>query len=284
MIVVKLFGGLGNQMFQYANALNIANKLNKNLILDISWFSKSRRSPARNYELHNYLISGEMPDASLNKELLLYNNFLLRHIPFPRKLNRISEKHFHFDPSLNFLNANIYLNGYWQSYLYFNASRDILLKEFTPNKKLSINQKIQNKIELDSSSVAIHIRRSDFLTNPNHPVCNIEYYLKAANKILETIKNPTFYIFSDDPEYILKNIKFEQTTIYVIQGKDTYSSVEDLRLISLCSHQVIANSSFSWWGAWLNTNPDKIVITPLEWFANKKIDTTSLCPPEWKKI
>lgn len=284
MIVVKLFGGLGNQMFQYATAKNLAIQHNTKLYLDISWYSNIRKGTKRNFDLYNYSISGELPSKSLKRKLIIYNNRFLKYLPFPRKLRAFSEISFSYDPVLTTLKNDIYLNGYWQSYLYFNDSRKTLLDEFIPNKKLSINEDLQRKIISDSSSVAVHIRRTDYLSNPHHPVCEIEYYLKAEKIILESLKNPTFYIFSDDPDYVQQNIKFKNKTVNIVQGKDTFSSVEDLCLMSMCSNQIIANSSFSWWGAWLNINPNKIVIAPSRWFADEKIDTKHLCPTEWIKL
>jgi hypothetical protein len=284
MIIIKLMGGLGNQMFQYATAKNLALKHNTELYLDISWYSSLSKATPRSFELQNFLISGELPGQHLKNQLLLYNNRVFKYFPFPRKLKIINEKFFQYDSSFESLDENIYLNGYWQSYKYFDDSRLTMLTEFTPNDKISINQDLQRSIISNPLSVAMHIRRTDYLSNPNYPVCSIEYYQKAIDKIQESICNPTFYIFSDDPVYVFQKIKFDSKSIYIEQGKDTHSAVEDLRLMSFCSNQIIANSSFSWWGAWLNTNPTKIVIAPSIWFSDKNINTQSLCPPNWIRL
>lgn len=286
MIVVKLYGGLGNQLFQYAAARCLAHKLGVELFLDTSWFSlKIKRATPRKFELYNYLIYGKLPSLILEKELLLYNNRILKYLPFPRRLTRVNEKYYHYDPAFLDLGNNTYLNGYWQSNKYFEDCRLMLIKELTPKQSiLKVNEEIQNSIVSNPASVAVHIRRTDYLTNQLYNVCSLEYYQKAADKILEYIKSPTFYVFSDDPEYVIKNVKFNSPTVYVIQEKDTHSSCEDLRLMSLCSNQIIANSSFSWWGAWLNQNPEKLVIAPSQWFSDKTINTNDFYPPKWIKI
>ena len=136
-------------------------------------------------------------------------------------------------------------------------------------------------------SVCIHIRRGDYvediITNQFHGVCNLDYYYRSIEYIASKIKNPYFFVFSDDPLWVKQNLILKYPCDYIDQnfGKKDY---EDMRVISKCKHNIIANSSFSWWGAWLNINPNKIVIAPKNWFKSKAINTKDLIPESWFKI
>ena len=181
---------------------------------------------------------------------------------------------------------NVYLNGYWQSEKYFNNIEDIIRKEITFKKEPNdLNKKHIDKI-ISANSVSVHIRRGDYMNNPSTKkklgLCSDEYYFKAINYIAENIENIHFFIFSDEPQIaknLLEKIKHPKTFIY--NNNDNGS--EDLRLMSYCKHNIIANSSFSWWGAWLNKNNNKIVTAPKHWF-NYNPNPNDLILDTWIRI
>ena len=136
-------------------------------------------------------------------------------------------------------------------------------------------------------SVSLHIRRGDFVSNARtstiHGTCNLNYYYRCVEEITKNVKNPHFFIFTDDTGWVSKNVKLSYPAT-VIDHNGRKKSYEDLMLMSLCSHNIIANSSFSWWGAWLNRNPNKMVFAPLRWFAKDDISTRDLIPEKWRRI
>lgn len=297
MIVVKLMGGLGNQMFQYAAAKRLAHFHNTDVKLDLSFFEKSKpgitpRSlvlqktsiiilPATRCEI---LLFAGFPKSYVGR---LFTKMLrLTCLKRPRPTSFI-EPHFHFAPEVLDLPDNTYLEGYWQSPSYFDEIADIIQREFTVTHCLKgINLETLHLIER-SESVSIHIRRGDYTTNPNamkfHGTCGIDYYQKCVVQIAEKVTNPHFFVFSDDPLWVRANLDFKHSTT-IIDNNDQEHGYEDLMLMSLCKHNIIANSTFSWWGAWLNRNPGKIVMAPSCWFANHEINTKDLLPESWLKV
>ncbi len=281
MIIVKLRGGLGNQMFQYATGRNLSLKNNTKLKFDVTELEYDK---LRNYELHIFNISGSIA-----------SNFRLM---FIRKFNKniiskmlgqnyfyIKQKDWYFDSTILNKKGNIYLDGYWQSEKYFKDIKQIIKRDFTirhePDKK---NKSMLKKIE-NSNSVCIHVRREDYIRNKItkevHGICSLEYYHNAVKIIEKKTRNPKFFIFSDDPKWPRENLKLKYPTIYV-DINNAKKSYEDLRLLSNCRHFIIANSSFSWWGAWLSNSPDKIVCAPEKWF--NVIDEGDIVPKSWIRV
>jgi len=290
MIIVNLIGGLGNQMFQYACGRAVAEHTGQKLKLDITGFKDYK---LRKYSLDCFNISAEF---ATEKEIKLYKEGRLWFINyFSKKILKreliknkrfIKEKHFHFDPTILNLKGNCYLFGYWQSEKYFIDIKDIILKEFTLKRPLSQSAKEYENIILSSQSVSIHVRRGDYVNNPitnsYHGVCDISYYEKAVDIIYKKVENPKFFIFSDDLSWVKENFKFLKNSLFVeLKNAPDY---EEMFLMSRCKHNIIANSSFSWWGAWLNQNPNKIVIAPKEWFKDNSINTNDLIPLSWIRI
>lgn len=180
---------------------------------------------------------------------------------------RYVEPSFSYD-ELPATSADVVLDGYFQSEKYFSDCKDIIRKEFTFRN--------QSTYKVPSSSCSIHVRRGDYLKLQNHhPICDMNYYTKA----MEIIKADNYLIFSDDPAWCSDNFKGDQFT--VISGN---SSSRDMQIMSQCDNHIIANSSFSWWGAWLNNNKNKIIYAPKNWFKNKTICTDDLIPKSWKII
>jgi len=291
MIISQLNGGLGNQMFQYAAGRRLAYTLSADFKIDITGLESNK---LRGYALDCFNTQLTFTTPS---DLKLVNKGNASRLARIKKIicgdwhrSRITcykERHFHFDPIVLSLSDNSYLDGYWQSEKYFLDVADIIKNDFTFTSTPSeTNQSMAEKI-LNHNAVAIHIRRGDYIADPNankiHNTYNIEYYRKAISNILGKVNDPHFYIFSDEPDWVKNNFIIDSPTTYVSHNNES-TCYEDMRLISLCKHQIIANSSFSWWGAWLNSNPDKIVIAPQRWFNVTETDTSDLIPNSWLKI
>jgi len=276
MITVKLKGGLGNQMFQYALGRHLALRNKTALELDTSSFRADR---LRKYELGHFNIMEELAKPF---EKILF--FVAKKLDFlQRKSIFYKEKEkFKFDPTILSLRGNIYFDGSWQSEKYFKDIRETIIKEFTvKTKQNKKNSAILEKIK-SINSVAVHIRRKDYLTDPKtkeyHGFCSLKYYQKAIQKIKNKIDNPKLFIFSDDIFWAKENLKVKNA-VYV-DNNPPEKGYEDMRLMKNCKHFIIANSTFSWWSAWLSDNADKIVCAPKQWL-RKDIQTPDLLPSSW---
>ena len=299
MIIVKLIGGLGNQLFQYSFGRYMAELNSTMLKLDITGFD--------NYKLHRYALhcfefnpniaSIDEIVAFRNENKNFINRFFIQTVrnstiftnptlKYYTNTIFIKEKNPLFDSTLLNLRGNLYLEGYWQSEKYFLPIRNTLLKELKVRfEQDSMNSLLANQIR-NTSSVSIHIRRGDYVNNQVtqqiHGICTIDYYQNAVKKIVRKISDPHFFIFSDDPDWVIENFKID-FPMSIICNNDASNNYEDLRLMSLCKNNIIANSSFSWWAAWLNTNPDKLVMVPEKWYTDPKINTYDLIPKGWEK-
>lgn len=288
MIVVYLCGGLGNQLFQYSAARRLAIMQGEQVTVDCSWYEKKHGGVTqRNFDLCRYRVDVRKLSKGTYFARLLWTNRFLSRLPFPRKLQLVSEKCFSFSPNILSLGTDVYLKGYWQSYKYFEDIRGVLLADLVPTLPFTLlDQNIAEKIS-KCASVSIHVRRGDYVTLASaantHGTCSLEYYQSAVNLLQSRIKGATFFVFSDDPEWTAANLHFDAPTVYV-DHNDASTAFQDLRLMSICEHQIIANSSFSWWGAWLNQNPSKMVVAPKRWFANLPDVTSDLYPADWIKI
>ena len=198
------------------------------------------------------------------------------------------EPHLNFDKNVFSLSDSSYLKGYWQTEKYFiknkvNILRDLKIISHQNEKNKIISSKIANK-----TSVSLHIRRGDYISNSaynsTHGTCSLAYYTNAVNLLINKIGgNFKVFAFSDDPEWVSSNLKLP-VGIYFVKNNSSEYNYEDLRLMSECDHNIIANSSFSWWGAWLNTNYNKIVITPSKWYGDKSTKNDDITPSNWIKI
>lgn len=290
MIIVKLIGGLGNQMFQYAVGRRAAHINNTKLKLDTTGYEKQNKITPRKYSLDVFNIEENFATKKEINRLKKHN--IIQRISskiYPVFVNKsyVKEKSFNFDPDILNASDNTYLEGYWACEKYFNDVENIIRKEFTfKNQPNTISQQTINQIKR-CDSVSIHIRRGDYVedkkTNQTHGICSLDYYRRSIEYIVSKIKNPHLYIFSDDSKWVKQNFKVSYLNT-VVDCNFKKKDYEDMRLMSKCKHNIIANSSFSWWGAWLNNNKNKIVITPKKWFNNKTIDTKDLIPQSWIKI
>ena len=269
MIIVRLIGGLGNQMFQYAMARHLAEINHTALKIDLSEFE--------NYKLHKY----SLHHFKIIEDIASEDDICA--------MKTIKEKHFHFDPEFREIGDNVLLKGYWHTERYFSEISTIIRNEIMVKSKLeNINLHLSNLIK-DSNSVGLHIRRCDYVPGTYEDQIldplKLSYYLKAIEKLSEEEKELQFFIFSDDPGWVKDHVKLEYPVVYV-DHNTAETNYEDLRLMSLCKHNIIANSSFSWWGAWLNRNPQKKVYAPKEWFNSnmRNINPRDIIPEAWVKV
>ncbi|MDP1766805.1 MAG: alpha-1,2-fucosyltransferase [Methylotenera sp.] len=198
----------------------------------------------------------------------------------------IVEPHFNYWNNINQLKDNVYLEGYWQSERYFHEFSNKIREDFTFKLPFSKqNTEIADRIG-KVNALSLHVRRGDYANNSKtlatHGLCSLDYYRAAIQLIIKQVENPHFFVFSDDIAWVKNNLKIDFPHLFIDHnlGAESYN---DMRLMSLCKHNIIANSSFSWWAAWLNTNPQKIVIAPQDWFSNK-VNVSDLIPHGWIRI
>ena len=268
MIVTMLQGGMGNQCFEFAMGLARAKELNTELVLDVT--------------------------SLLTEPLRIYNLGLWKGVTqriFHNSTPTVCEgKQFTYDPEL-VVKDNDVLMGYWQNEKWFRGIREELLGIFQPKQNITKRGfETFGKIwDCGDRSTFLTVRRSDYVGSDFHNVLDMEYYLKACDLVAQHTPNPYFFVFSDEPEWCRQNFKipyefevvgtFNRTTKNHLGRED-----EDLFLMSKCRHAVLANSSFSWWGAWLNTCPyDQMVVAPKKWF-HADLDTSDLIPERWVRI
>ena len=280
MIRVKLYGGLGNQMFQYAAAAALAERRDTGVMLDLSWFSNEgqRARTVRPYELMIFKLPARTYDSSSR-----FRKWQSRR----QKVPVIRRGTSRFDPSVLSAPRNVYLDGYWQSEQYFLDATERIRADFTfPAPTDDRNEELLKKIEASPTAVSVHVRRGDYAndakTNAFHGLMGVDYYRKACAVIKDAVGSPEFFVFSDDPAWCRGNLELDGATF--VDWNTGRTAWEDMRLMSTCRHHVLANSSFSWWGAWLNPSEDKVVVAPRQWAVDPSFDTTDLVPDEWTRV
>lgn len=279
-IIIKMGGGLGNQMFEYATAQTLAKKLNCGLEFDLSYFNHGYARP------NELGIFGVVPKKTKDFRAQLYW-FLRKPLKYLKcekflGLNIYNEKTFIYEKRFEQIQPNTFVSGFFQSIKYFDAelAREIFSFIAQPEGE---NKELSEKMNLENS-VSIHIRRGDYLKSHHINFYNQlgqEYYTAAIEKIKEHTLNPQFYVFSDDVNWVEENLKLDNATY--VKHNTGVNSWRDLMLMCRCKHNIIANSSFSFWGAFLNQNPQKMVIAPKIWFSGDDADkkTTDLFPKDW---
>lgn len=292
MNFISIYGGLGNQMFQYAFGRSLSINSNLDFKIDIYKMGNSNFI-SRDFLLSKFNIKKnianieEVDKFHFNKYVDFFcRKLFVNNVPITDKI--YEKAYFKFDSSLfNFPKDNsiCYFDGYWQSFKYFSEIRPLLLKEFTLINDFNFdNQFILNKIK-NSNSVSIHIRRGDYVkdkkNNKIYNVFGLEYYEAAINYINKIVENPVFFVFSDDLDWVKSNLSI--LSPYYVDVNSFENPENDLILMSSCKHNIIANSTFSWWGAWLNDNERKHVIAPKRWMST--IDCLDdLYPESWIKL
>lgn len=289
MIVTRLIGGLGNQMFQYAAGRALAARLGVALKIDLHSFDTYA---LRQYDLNHLSIDAKKAGADECPDRAGYS--IVRRLGralglTPKRTLRVyRERAFGFDPSVLALPDGTYLDGYWQSERYFADQVSLIRRHFTVRTPPS-GANVEWLAKISSvNAVSMHVRRGDYASNPTtrdvHGLCAPEYYARAVELMVRTIGTDIeIFVFSDDPDWVRANLNFDYRTHFVIDN-DLLHNYEDLRLMSTCRHHIIANSTFSWWGAWLCQDPGKVVISPKRWFSNATQDTADLIPSGWIRL
>ena len=285
-IIILLEGGLGNQMFQLAFGSIIAKKNNSILTIDRSNFVNNL-----NRKDYSFRVFG------LDVFKIKYYNYNKKS-PFNILFNKFCKNKTYTEPSFNFdsealkLRRPICIKGYFQSYKYFEGYEDLVrnIFKFPKDKIGKENNELLNDIK-KSHSVSIHIRRGDYVnnnkTNKVHGTCSLEYYINAIKNITDNNNDRfTLFFFSDDIDWVkekFNNIDYNKT---FVSNNTNDKSWIDMFLMSSCNHNIIANSSFSFWGAWLNSNLNKKVIAPKRWFLDVELENQAknIIPPQWIKI
>jgi hypothetical protein len=293
MIAVHLSGGLGNQMFQYAFGKYLAEKFQTELILDVRSFQDQRRIDTsgvavRRYELDCFDINPKFFTERDQRFFFPTNQFFSKAIHKMERLLRtkilLYEPHYGFNPLMvDRAIKDTYLHGYWQSHLYFEPIKDLIRRDFTFLLPENRNREIEQKIR-QSNSVSIHVRRGDYvnsqIVNLVHGSTTMFYYKQAIDLVSLQMDNVSWFVFSDDIRWCKEAFSSLSNVVFV-SDKLNASSYYEMYLMSQCKHNVIANSTFSWWGAWLNGNPDKMAMMPNQWFTNRTSEELRLIPQDW---
>lgn len=289
MIVTNLIGGLGNQMFQYAVGRSLSLARGVPLLLDVADFAGYKLH--QGFELQRlFACQAGIADEATVRRMLGWQALPLSRRILGRStmaaLRReafVVEPHFHYWPEIERLSSEAYLSGYWQSEKYFSDVAETIRRDFSFVLPMSRqNEELAERIA-GTCAVSLHVRRGDYVNNPkaaaNHGVCSLDYYQAAIRHIADRIGQPTFFVFSDDPDWVKVNLRMDHPCCYIDHNRGA-ESYNDMRLMSLCQHHIIANSSFSWWGAWLDSAAEGITIAPQKWFANTN-DVSDLIPAKW---
>jgi hypothetical protein len=285
-ICVRLMGGLGNQMFQYAVGRATAHRLGVELLVDDRYLQ--RRQQHSGFALDAFRLRGRTADAAV-------------HSAFPEIKWRVSralrrqirplwgffhERGMGYDPSIRDVQAGMLLSGFWQSWRYFQDVAPTLREEFvldTPWPKEA--EQLLNEFADPGrgDSVALHVRRGDYAHSPDalrrHGLCTAEYYNQAMSQMVRRVPRAVFRVFSDDPDWVRHNLQLPAGTEFI--SRPTFRPEHDLMLMAGCRHQIIANSTFSWWAGWLNVSPGKVVIAPSPWFDEPGMDNADRWPEGW---
>ena len=285
-VVVGLSGGLGNQMFQYAAGRSLAVRFGVPLVLDLAWFGGQ---PARQFALSPFRIEAvqhsQYPWLSPRGRALA-SRLSRRCVPRIMGVPVWRESHFHFSSDFAALPGPVFLEGYWQSERYFWEIRSLLLQEFALRESLPpVCAKLLDEIR-ECDAICVHVRRGDYLSNPVaakvHGTCSVDYYRAGIGELCQGLARPHCFVFSDDPAWVRASLAFDcPTTVVDVNGPG--DAHLDLALMAACRHFLIANSSLSWWGAWLGVHAEKKVIAPARWFLTTDKDTRDLLPDSWQR-
>ena len=291
MVIARLTGGLGNQMFQYAAARALADRLGAELLLDTRALQHTLALQAytrRDYALGQFKLRARVATPADLKDWPKWVVDIGMRLPFSRPFFR--RWHFEsaiaYDTGVQTLQDPVCLIGYWQSQRYFIDSADQIRADFTLDGPLTGANATLLERALSGSSVGLHVRRGDFVNLTAaakvHGVCSIDYYRRAISLVRNRRPECHFLIFSDDPEWARAELPLDGSSVFVVGNAE--SPQQDLALMRACKHHIIANSSFSWWAAWLGYSPEQIVIAPAPWYASPKLDARDLAVSRWQYI
>ncbi len=296
MILARILSGLGNQLFQYANARAESLRRKSELKLDISWFDKNQREvrAPRSFQLKRFpklKFKIAEPDEcrewgdidefglSLPGKIQRGIHLAVRKV-FPKKTVVTESVPVALRPA-----GNIYFDGYFQSEAFFADFRDRIRQDLTlPEPEKERNRELAAKLQQIDRSVCLHVRRGDYVSSPADAavfggICTVEYYFRALNELSRRLRDFQLVVFSDEPEWAVRNLPLASGSIVVDWNGSGDASFEDLILMSKCRHHLIANSSFSWWGAYLAWHEDQLVIAPRLWKRN--FPSSKVVPEHW---
>jgi hypothetical protein len=265
--IITLSGGLGNQLFQYAHGRKLQIIDKKDIIFDISFFENSNTNSRSKIDTPRPFL---LPQFNINPDAIFTTTKQNHITKFIQKIISKITGNYHF----------------YQSEKYFTPIKEAILKEFTLKNPLTEKaQEFLNTIKDTSNSISVHIRRGDYAydakTHNHHGLCDLDYYYKAIDLIKSKIDNPLFFIFSDDIEWVKNNLKIENG---IFISNPNIREYEEMFIMSQCSHNIIANSTFSWWAAYINQNHNKTVIAPKQWTVRDSSDKIEILPTSWIQI
>jgi len=295
-VAVQIQGGLGNQLFEYAASRALSNRLGARLILDCT----PRTANSRKFALDRFSIQAvvihdgpaKIRSRYFRREGSDFGRWVTNtfHDVFPctvqidaHRYKVIYERQlFSYDPRFATFAGSIYLTGWWQSYRYFENVANVLRSEL----RMQGGSQLANGEWLDrirkTNSVCLHVRRGDYLDSRDYfGLCTLSYYTRAVQIISELIESPCFFVFSDDLAWCREQLSMEAMQFVDVNGPD--DAAAELQLMATCRHHILANSSLSWWAAWLGDRPEQIVIAPDPWFAGE-LSTRDLLPKRWIRL
>lgn len=276
MILTRLHGGTGNQLFQYAAGRALALRLGTGLALDARRLDQLGLRLAQPHFNWQVVSAPALPPERKERPLA---HALWR--AFGRTPRFRRERELGYNSGFAEWGDGTYLHGYWQSERYFADHAETIRRETQITTQPSPRNAEMARQIASVPSISLHVRRGDYLQSGAYASCGGEYYQAALARLAQiTQSRPTVFVFSDDPAWARDNLDLPFDKVVVdFNGRET--DYEDLRLMSLCRHNIIANSSFSWWGAWLNANPDKRVVAPKRWFAAEHRQNPDILPKDW---
>jgi hypothetical protein len=267
VVVTRVYGGLGNQMFQYAAGLGLAERLSTRLLVDARWFRDVGPLVGRPFQLSAFGVAPS-PGTVDRMRILVRRPRLFR------------EDRPGYQPEIEGLHGDVVLDGYWQSERYFAHCEARVRAAFSfPPSTAPLLAQIRS-----SESVSLHVRRGDYVDEKRERrlgLMPLEYYDAAIALLRDELGDPRFFVFSDDLEWCRGELGGRPDVAFADRAAPDH---EHMQLMASCRHNVVANSSFSWWGAWLNPNPEKIVVAPKQWFRDSSLEPTDLVPPAWLRL
>ena len=287
MIITRIVGGLGNQMFQYAAGRALSLASGQPLKLDLT---EMQRYKLRPLQLDQFNIQGDVAgdqDLPVKQRKSLFGR-MVTSFKNRNRIPQVVEKAPGFDRDILDIRGPVHLSGYWQSEKYFDAYADMIRKDFSLREPFSAQrQQTLDLIREAEFPISVHVRRGDYVTNPTanaiHGTCEPEWYATAMQEMAARFGSPSFFVFSDDPDWARQNLKPVGPMVFVEPQTDGRDG-EDIHLMSACHSHIIANSTFSWWGAWLNPRADKHVVAPAQWFRSQQHAGNDLVPDEWERL
>lgn len=292
MILVKILGGLGNQLFEYAAGRALAIRCGAKLGLDVRFYEKQT---SRSFVLDRLKIKADRISARDVSSFIEPSwdtwrgrlAFRLNWLGIQKFPAIIRDRMAGFQPEVLTAPRRTYLDGYWQSYRYFESYWSTIAKEVAPQASPTLINRNAAQHMRSSESVAVHVRRGDYVTVKGfadfHGTCDLEYYKNAFAMISEKVNNANYFLFSDDPVWTIANIH-PPGPYRIIDWNDVGAEQWDMWLMSQCRHHIIANSTFSWWGAWMNQDLGKVVVAPKRWSLNPAGELPHFIPSSWIRL